>query len=506
MTVQDALRAYGAALRPGAVVAFDIDGLDRIGMPVHAIAVWPDDGSPFQNGVGYGLDRDAARVSAYGEAVEQVAAARTLAGMPRVRGSYAALRRECGDGGVLDPATACLEAGTTWTPQTPLTWVPARRPATGEEVLVPAELAAARPADLPEGRDGLLLPITNGLGAGPTAAHALAHALLELVQRDGNSVTYRALDRGVAVDLDGVTDPGTRGLLDRLDAAGVDVVVKLAGTPLGMADLVVVGCDRDLDAVPFGPTVTACGEAAHPDREVALRKALAEFVAARSRKRCNHGPLEDVAPLAPEGYLERVRAGARFDEEDRALRATLDWVGRSGADLAALIADPVLAVRETLPFTDLPTSPVAGADALLATVTGSLAAEGLDVLVVDLSAAVSPRDGAPVATVKAIVPGLEVETVSYGRIGARNVARLRDRGRVPGHPRPLAGTGTPPPGAAPVVLPAGDIARLGGPGWLDLDGMGRVSAPLYPLYREPGRHAAALAVAGGAGGRDGGVG
>lgn len=487
-----ALAAYAAAVQPAVVVGFDIDGLDRVGMPVHAIAVWPEDGSPFHNGVGYGLDRDAARISAYGEAVEQIAAARALAALPRTRATFTDLLGERGERGVLDPSTACLEAGSAWTAATPLTWVPAVRAATGEQVLVPAELAAARPADLPEGRDGLVLPITNGLGAGPTWVHALAHALLELVQRDGNSVTYRALDRGVAVDLQGVADPGTLDLLARVDAAGIDVVVKLAGTPLGMADLVVVGRDRDPDAAPFGPMVTACGEAAHPDREVALRKALAEFVAARSRKRFNHAPLEDIAAVTPPGYLDRIRSGARFDEEGRALAAMLDWVSRSGSDLVGLIADPVLAVRERVPFTDLPATPVAGPDDLLVTVLARLADEDLDVLAVDLSPAVA-GDGGDVVAVTAIVPGLEVETVSYGRIGLRNLARLSERGPLPGHPRPLVGVGTPPPGAAPLVLPATALARAGGRPWLDIAGLGRVASPLYPLYREPGRHAAALA-------------
>ena len=76
-------------------------------------------------------------------------------------------------------------------------------------MLVPVELAATRFADLlpaEQERERLLTPITNGLGAGPGLEHVLSHALLELVQRDGNSVDYRALDRGIAVDA-AATDP-----------------------------------------------------------------------------------------------------------------------------------------------------------------------------------------------------------------------------------------------------------------------------------------------------------
>jgi ribosomal protein S12 methylthiotransferase accessory factor len=39
------------------------------------------------------------------------------------------------------------------------------------------------------------------------------------------------------------------------------------------------------------------------------------------------------------------------------------------------------------------------------------------------------------------------------------------------------------------------VDRLGGPVWLDPAGLARLTADLLPLYREPGRHAAPVAVA-----------
>ena len=47
------------------------------------------------------------------------------------------------------------------------------------------------------------------------------------MQRDGNGLKIRALATGTALDLATVTDPAARALLDRLDAANVDVVVKI---------------------------------------------------------------------------------------------------------------------------------------------------------------------------------------------------------------------------------------------------------------------------------------
>lgn len=84
-----------------------------------------------------------------------------------------------------------------------------------------------------------------------------------------------------------------------------------------------------------------------------------------------------------------------------------------------------------------------------------LVERGFDVLVVDLS-----PPGSDVVVPKAIVLGLEVETMSYGRCGSRNLDRLLERDLG------LVGVGVPPDGA--LVL---------------------------PLYREPSRHVAALALA-----------
>ncbi len=69
------------------------------------------------------------------------------------------------------------------------------------------------------------------------------------------------------------------------------------------------------------------------------------------------------------------------------------------------------------------------AAAHLADVVGRLSAQGYDVLYRDLSP--SPSDGS--TRFKVLVPGLEVETVAYHRIGERNV---RPAARRP-PPRPV---------------------------------------------------------------------
>jgi ribosomal protein S12 methylthiotransferase accessory factor len=477
---------YLASFPAGAVVEFPVVGLDVLDTPLHSAALHPSPGHPGGSGLGYGATPEEARTGALGEMAEAALSARALAATPRVEASYAELVRKEGAGRVQDPRTLALEAGSPYDDDRVLQWLPTTRLRDGESVLVPAELVASGPADLPGApppHGWLTTVITNGQGAGFDAERAVAHAVLEVLQRDGNATAFRAMDRGVVVDLDGLRDPDALALLDRLDAAGIDVVVKLASTELGVVDVYAVGCSRD-GSEPVPIMATACGEAAHPDRDTAVRKALHEFAAARARKAFMHGPLDAVRRATPPGYLENWLSGhppERLVAEDRALREMLTWTAMGTPALVALLHDTVLARRSTVRLTDLPTW-TGGGDAhadLRARVVGGLHDTGLDVLV-----HLCPSEGEAVAA-KALVPGCEVETMSYGRIGERGVRRLRERDD------PLVAVGADPGGWGRVHLTAAAEERLGGPAWFDREGARRRVGALYPLYREPDRHVVA---------------
>ncbi|RFU22907.1 YcaO-like family protein [Geodermatophilus marinus] len=472
---------YRASFPP--VEEFAVEGLDVLDVPLHSAFLVDSPAHAGGSGLGYGATREEARTGALGEMAEMALSARALSARPRVQASYAELVRQEGRDRVADPRTLALEAGSPYDEDRPLQWLPMTRWSDAGTVWVPAELVASGPADLPGDpppAGWLTTVVTNGQGAGFDVDRAVAHALLEVLQRDGNATAFRAMDRGVVLDLGGLRDPDACALLDRLAAAGIEVLVKLASTAFGVVDVYAVGCSRD-GSEPVPVMATACGEAAHPDRDTAVRKALFEFAAARSRKAFMHGPLDRVAAATPPGYLDAWLAGhppERLVEEDRALEAMLGWTRQGTAALVDQLRGTVLSRRETVPLTDLPTW--AGGD-LLGTLTGRLAAEGLDVLV-----DVHRSDGEAVAA-KVLVPGLEVETMSYGRIGERGVRRLLERGD------PLVAVGPDPGGWARVHLTADAHERLGGPAWFDRSGAAARVGPLYALYREPGRHVAATA-------------
>jgi ribosomal protein S12 methylthiotransferase accessory factor YcaO len=472
---------YLASFPPGEVVEFPVVGLDVLDVPLHSAALPASPRHPGGSGLCYGATAAEARTGALGEMAEMALSTRALAGAPRVEASYAELVAKEGAGRVQDPRTLALEAGCAYDDDRVLQWLPMTRLRDGEPVLVPAELVASAPDDLPGAPPPggwLTTVITNGQGAAFDAGHATAHALLEVLQRDGNATAFRAMDRGAVLDLDGLRDPDALALLDRLAAAGIEVQVKLAGTDLGVVVVHAVGCSRDASE-PVPVMATACGEAAHPDRDTAVRKALHEFAAARARKAFMHGPLDVVRRATPPGYLDGWLHGhppERLVEEDRALRAMLDWTAMGTPALVDLLRPTVLSRRTTVPLADLPTW---RGDDLHARVVGDLHARGFDVLV-----HLQPSLGDAVAA-KVLVPGCEVETMSYGRIGERGVRRLRERDD------PLVAVGADPGGWGRVHLTADAEERLGGPAWFDREGARRRVGPLYALYREPGRHVAA---------------
>ncbi len=479
----EAARAYRDALPKGRFVGFPLHGLDRTGVRAWKVALFLDDAAALPgnlpSGYGYGFDDDTALIGAFAEIAEAILPTLRLMDEPRWIDSYLALRAERGEGAIVDPLTLCLPAGSPVTHDTPLAWIEARRRRTGEPVLVPMDVAATDYFELPAGYQPFTTLITNGLGAGPDLEWAMGHGILELLQRDGNGLGFRALDKGIVLDIDPADlDDQTRGLLQHLDAVGIEVIAKFASDEFGLANVYVIGFDRP----GFGPRtpimLSACGEACDPDRATALRKALLEFCSARVRKSYAHGPMSEARSVAPAGFIEDFLDQAMpslVGGESRAFTTMRDWSTREADSLKTALDGSVYARRSTKPFRELPATPLPTSRERGRFAAEALEAAGFDVLVVDGS----PRDGS-VGVAKVIVPGLEVETMSYYRIGERNTRRLIEAGsdlvRFGGESETLR----------PVRLTPEALERLGGrQPLLDTAAVDRAVGPLYPLYREP---------------------
>ncbi|WP_341209330.1 YcaO-like family protein [uncultured Sphingomonas sp.] len=478
-----AAHAYLDAFPKGDVVAFPIHPLDRLGLPVWVVALFPEDPAlagimPY--GVGYGATDEAAVLGGLGEIAEMVWPTLTLGQRARTRGSYRALVRSLGARAIADPLTLCLPAGSPVDHDTDLDWVVAKRWADGGEVLVPIDLAAYSAKELSPGYRPFTTIISNGMGAGPDLDWAVGHGLCEILQRDGNGLVFRALDRGIEIaDVHATAAPSTRVFLDRFADAGIEILPKFATDQFGLPNLYCVGIDTA--APPAAPImVTACGEACHADRTQAFDKCLAEYAASRARKAFAHGPVDLVEQVAPPGYVARFMAqsgGAAKSGDPRAFAAMRDWTARDAATLRGWLGESMLSRRGTKGFADLPTQPAPDGHARARLARAAVESAGFDILYVDMS---PPHH--PVTVVKVIVPGMEVETMSYYRIGARNTEKLLALDS------PLIQFGQE-EGAAlrRIRMPRADAERLGHP-LFDTAAAGRLVGPLYPLYREPEAH------------------
>lgn len=478
-TAHETADRYAEALGVDAgaeLLEFDLTGFDRTGIPVTG-TVWRSHpgAATSGHGVGYGADPAAARRGAYGELAEQVLLDRHLLTSRPVEASFADLLAARGPGGVVDPVALVLPAGSRYTSDLPLRWLPTRRWRTGEEVLVPAEFVAPHGGGVrggPPPGGFLTTPVTNGMGAGDTLERAVAHGIGELLQRDGDTVSFRALEQGVLVD--GVADhPATADVWAALVAAGLEPQVKLDSTEFAVV-VHAVARDTDPEAAPMA--VTAVGEAAALDAAGAARKALLELASSRARRAFAFGPLDPVRTRLPPYWAAEERAPLP-DSEPRALQAMADWTHRSGDELSRLL-EPLLRVTSHVALGDLPTAPDREPAEELAELLRRL--DGFDVLV--HAVAVETSRG-PVHVAKVVVPGLEVETLSYHRIGERVLRRLLDRGS------PLVGLGAPGGSRRPVRLTDVARERIGGPAWFDVEVADATVGELYPLYREPVRHA-----------------
>lgn len=257
----------------------------------------------------------------------------------------------------------------------------------------------------------------------------------------------------------------------QLRQAGIEPVVKLASTEFAC---VVYAMGRDNNQQPAPLVHTAIGEAAHPDAGSAITSALLEYASSRARRAFAFGPLTRVAELLPT-YHRLERNLSVGSQEPRALAEMRRWVAMD-ADEQRRLAEPLLEHRtRTVDANDLPSAP-ADLDPikLLQLMLNRLA--DFDVLTV-----VGHIDG--IFAAKVLVPGLEVETMSYLRIGPRVLQRLRQRGS------PLVGYGPATgPGQLPVRMTPAQLS-LHGPAWIDRNQVNNTVGQLYPLYREPRRHA-----------------
>ncbi len=355
----------------------NVTGLDRLGIPVWQ-AIRPN-ARALSVSQGKGLDTPSAQVSALMETLESHHAEHARCAV-RLE-SQRALARQAR---LADPTRLPLSRHSSFHPDAPLPWTEARDVRTGEPAFVPFELVHAN-FTLPRvPGSGAFAPSTSGLGAGNHPAEAVLHGLCELVERDAETLWRLGGEEAEArtrMDLGSVDCPGAVELLERYRRAAIDVMAWDLTSDVGLACFGVYVFDPEADP-DLNPCPAANGSGCHPDRGIALCRALSE--AAQSRLTAIAGSRDDHSAAR-----YRVAQSAQSLEHFRRL-------SRAPA---------------RRPFQAAPHFAAETVDDDLEHVLERLAERGLDqALWVDLS---SP--GLDLAFVRTLVPGLEgsLESPSY---------------------------------------------------------------------------------------------
>jgi ribosomal protein S12 methylthiotransferase accessory factor len=256
----------------------DLTRLDVIGIPVfQAVRPLSRNLSVSQ---GKGLTPMLARVSAVMEGIEtwhaeQVTLSATEAGIADVAPTLG-----------YSPFRLSLATRHALAPSTRLHWVTATGVHTGRPGWVPREYVELDFTVAETWQPPLFRMSSNGLSSGNTAAEATLHGLCEVVERDSLArLNLVPVAQRRHVEPRSIGDGDVHTLLDMLRDAGVAFDIVDATGPTGVAAFAVQIWSAD-------HVLVASGAGCHPDREVALCRALTE--AAQSRLTLIAGARDDI--------------------------------------------------------------------------------------------------------------------------------------------------------------------------------------------------------------------
>ena len=384
----------------------DITGLDRIGLPVYS-AIVPDseDGLSVYNGKGRrAID---AKAGALMEAIERQAALR--ARLPYIEASYEELSRSAR---VLDPRSVNQALAATYSATRTYAWSQAIDFVSGETYWLPSRFAGYIWNDVPHA-SCFKLTDTNGLASGNCRGEAICHALCELAERDAWTMAELAAHhmprarRSFALGgdkADGAddlerfpcVDMGSDEVMARFHEAGLHPVLRDITSSMGVPAFFASVTDESITGYPMAHS----GVGAHPNAEVAARRALLEV--AQSRCVDIQAVREDI--LAPDAEVERFEMHTR---RVNVIRRNSWYFGRSkrARRLDEVTTYKFGSIEEDLRF-----------------LVERFAASGLDrILVVDFTPGATTH-----SVVRVIVPGMESWALDRGKLGPRATAFWRE--------------------------------------------------------------------------------
>lgn len=345
--VEDTLSRYlPLAKKFGITRLANVTGLDRIGLPV-VIAIRPN-ARAIAVSQGKGPTLAHAKASAFMEAVEIWHAEHFDKPVFFARAQDLSKRRIFVD---LDKLP--LVRGRLRSLMERTLWTEAFDLISEQKMLVPFEMVHADYTHPPPPGSGCYPASTNGLASGNHKLEAICHGICEVVERDALAVWHHAdteRQRASRIDLDTVDDALPCRALRMFKDAGLECAVWDVTSDIGIASFLCIINERGAAAGHLG-----LGSGTHPDRALALHRALSE--AAQTRLNYISGAREDLSMDeygtagraqkldAFSDLLEASSPGRRYDRvqtwTDENLPANLEWLKlcltRAGVDQIAVV-------------------------------------------------------------------------------------------------------------------------------------------------------------------------
>lgn len=336
-TPEDTLKAFlPLAARMGITRLANVTGLDSIGIPVYMAC------RPLSRSIavsqGKGLTRTEAKVSAFMEAAETWHG-ETIT-LPLKMASFDELRR---GHRVIDVEGLPRSRLGEFDPRRQILWIEGSGLSEGQGFWVPLELVSTD-YTLPLPQGSFAFPAnTNGLASGNTVTEAALHALCELIERDALSLWRLGGDAARAatkLDPDSVDSDACRALLAHYAAAGLDIGLWDVTSDLGVPVFCCAVAARSDVAVE-----AELGAGCHPDREIALMRALTE--AAQSRTTRIAGSRDDYVPESYDSAAKLTRnRTAQLWLAERPRLSFADTPNLSGRTIAGDLQRVLAALRK----------------------------------------------------------------------------------------------------------------------------------------------------------------
>jgi ribosomal protein S12 methylthiotransferase accessory factor len=379
----------------------DITGLDRVGIPVYSSVV-PDSRDALSVYNGKGTRPIDAKAGALMEAIERQTALNVR--LPFIEDSFAHLSRTAA---VLNPHCMNYELTSNYSEDRTYSWSEGLEIVSGQLMYVPARLAGYSWNDVPH-PSSFVTTDTNGLASGNSREEAICHALCELAERDAWTFVELGAHhmprqrRAFALGLDAKEGPddldmfpcvdlGDNELLLKFWSAGLFPIVRDITSALGIPAFFASVCDESISGFPMAH----CGLGAHPNAEVAARRALLEV--AQSRCVDIQAIREDILP--PGTVIGRFAPHTR----------RIDFINRESWCFGSS--------KNVRKLEDIESHSFPTIDEDLQFLQQHFAACGLQqIIVADFTA-----DKTDYSVVRVIVPGIENWALDHGRLGHRAV-------------------------------------------------------------------------------------